>query len=52
MMALPFVIVFAGPSPSAWYGRCGWALGSGLAAIALTLMLFRLHATDSLALSF
>ncbi len=51
MMALPFVIVFAGLA-FAWYGRRGWALGSGLAAITLTLMLFRLHATDSLALSF
>lgn len=51
MMALPFLIVFAGLA-FAWYGRRGWALGSGVVAIAVTLLLFRMHATDSLALSF
>ncbi len=51
MMALPFLIVFAGLA-FAWHGRRALALGSGVAAIAVTLVLFRLHATDSLALSF
>jgi hypothetical protein len=51
MMALPFFIIFIGLA-FAWRGHRGWALGSGLLAIATTLMLFRLHATDSLALSF
>lgn len=51
MMALPFLVAVTGLA-FAWFGRRGWALASGLAAIAVTLMLFRLHATDSLALSF
>lgn len=51
MMALPFFIAFAGLA-FAWHGQRGWALGSGVAAIAVTLILFRLHATDGLALSF
>ncbi|MCC5977718.1 MAG: hypothetical protein JJU21_06635 [Salinarimonas sp.] len=51
MMALPFLISFIGLA-FAWGGHRGWALGSGLLAIATTLALFRLHATDSLALSF
>lgn len=51
MMALPFVTAFAGLA-FAWYGRRDWALGSGLAAIVIMLVLFRMHATDSLALSF
>lgn len=51
MMAVPFLIAFAGIA-FAWRGQRGWALGSGVAAVAVTLLLFRLHATDSLALSF
>jgi hypothetical protein len=51
MMALPFLIVFVG-LVFAWRDRRGLALATGLAAIGVTLVLFRLHATDSLALSF
>ena len=51
MMALPFFIAFAGLA-FASHGQRGRALGSGVAAIAVTLILFRLHATDGLALSF
>lgn len=51
MMALPFLVAFAGLG-FAWHGQRGWALASGIAAIAVTLTLLRFHATDSLALSF
>jgi|GEM_PF-5499220 hypothetical protein len=51
MMALPFFFVLAAIG-LAWRRRHGLAVGVGLAALLLTLGLFHLHATDSLALLF
>ncbi|WP_164919508.1 DUF5993 family protein [Hansschlegelia zhihuaiae] len=51
MMALPFVI-FAAATGCALAGRRGLALGAWGIGLALTLFLFRHHATDALPLAF
>jgi hypothetical protein len=51
MMALPFVTLFAAVL-CAFAGRRGAAIALWAVALALTLALFRLHATDILPLDF
>ncbi|WP_413816496.1 DUF5993 family protein [Pigmentiphaga sp.] len=51
MMALPFATLFIGLL-CAFRGRRGWAIGLWAATFALLMVLFHLHATDSLGLQF
>ena len=49
MMVLPFVTALAAVL-LAWRGRRGSAIAATLVTFLITLVLFRLHATDSLAI--
>jgi hypothetical protein len=51
MMSIPFFGLFAGFC-LVWAGRRAAAMALWLASMAMLVLLFRAHATDSLALSF